>query len=111
MSSPTEPISGDALSALVMRSAPPTPRADALAEDVVREMAADARRAAVNPSPRRVRMGVVAALVGALALGGGAVAATAALGWAPWAENPDGAFAYGLVDHSCVAPGEKESDR
>ncbi len=82
---------GTTMSALLERSAPATPFADAVADDTLRQAVRGARRGLRRRwtrrlTPRAVALGTVIAL----GLGGAGVATAASIsGWQSWAQSPD----------------------
>ena len=87
----------DPIDELLTRSAPhtvaPTPE---LREELTR-MAVTSAHELRAPGPRRLRVAATAGIATvALLAGAGAAAATGAIGWGPWAQDPDVSFAYVL---------------
>ncbi|MBF0816340.1 hypothetical protein E4U02_07945 [Microbacterium paludicola] len=82
----------DELDAL-LAGADPTSRADGDVRAELERMSETPRRGRLRRFPPRAAVATVAAV---LVLGGGtaAAAATGALGWQPWAEDPDAAWTY-----------------
>ncbi|ROP48228.1 hypothetical protein EDF44_3218 [Rathayibacter sp. PhB185] len=94
---PHDAASDRAMKALLDESVPPTPLADAVPDDALREMVRGAeretRRGRRPVTPRAVVIGTVVALT----LGGaGAAAATTLSGWEPWVTNPDSVVHFTL---------------